>query len=60
MKINELAKKTGLGIKTIRFYEERGLITPDFEERNSKKEGADAPSFTVLRVSAWSTARVPS
>ena len=29
MKIKEIAKKTGLTEKTIRYYEEKGLIEPD-------------------------------
>lgn len=28
MNISEIAKKTGLTAKAIRFYEEKGLITP--------------------------------
>lgn len=36
MQIKEVSKRTDLSIKTIRFYEERGLITPEKEYRNGK------------------------
>ena len=36
MQIKEVSKRTELSIKTIRFYEERGLITPQKEYRNGK------------------------
>ncbi len=37
MQIKEVSTKTGLSIKTIRFYEERGLIHPRLTEKNGKK-----------------------
>lgn len=36
MQIKDVAQRTGLSIKTIRFYEERGLICPKLEYRNGK------------------------
>ncbi len=36
MQIKEVSNQTGLTIKTIRFYEERGLISPQTERRNGK------------------------
>lgn len=36
MKIKDVVKLTGLSEKTIRFYEEKGLITPDKEEINGR------------------------
>ena len=36
MRIKEAARRTGLTEKTIRYYEDRGLVTPDKEERNGK------------------------
>ena len=36
MQIKDVSKETGLSIKTIRFYEERGLIHPKLEYRNGK------------------------
>ena len=35
MNISEIAKKTGLTAKAIRFYEEKGLITPPERGENS-------------------------
>ncbi len=36
MRIKEAARKTGLTEKTIRYYENRGLVLPDTEERNGR------------------------
>lgn len=36
MQIKDVVKTTGLSVKTIRFYEERGLITPKVEYRNGR------------------------
>lgn len=36
MRIKEAARKTGLTEKTIRYYESRGLVLPDTEERNGR------------------------
>lgn len=36
MQIKDVSKATGLSVKTIRFYEERGLIQPKTEYRNGK------------------------
>ncbi|MBL4931611.1 MerR family transcriptional regulator [Clostridium paridis] len=35
MKINEVSKKTGLAISTIRFYEKQGLISEKYVSRES-------------------------
>lgn len=37
MQIKEVSNQTGLSVKTIRFYEERGLIYPKLTEKNGKK-----------------------
>ena len=37
MKINEVCKLTGLSAKTVRFYEEKGLIRPQSDERDGKR-----------------------
>ncbi|CUU47515.1 MerR family transcriptional regulator [Clostridium beijerinckii] len=36
MKINEVSKKTGLSISTIRFYEKEGLIPEKYVSRDTK------------------------
>ncbi len=36
MRIKEAAKQTGLSEATIRFYESRGLVVPNMEERNGR------------------------
>lgn len=36
MRIKEAARRTGLTEKTIRYYENRGLVLPDMEERNGR------------------------
>ena len=36
MRIKEAARRTGLSEKTIRYYEDRGLVLPDTEERNGR------------------------
>ncbi len=36
MRIKEAARRTGLSEKTIRYYENRGLVIPDKEERNGR------------------------
>lgn len=36
MKLKEVCEKTGLTQKTIRFYEERGLIAPSHSTKNGR------------------------
>lgn len=61
MQIKEVSIKTGLSIKTIRFYEERGLIHPKLTEKNGKKfrdysdtDIADLNMVAVLRKCLFS------
>ena len=37
MRIKEVCRLTGLSEKTIRYYESRGLVVPDMEERNGRQ-----------------------
>jgi DNA-binding transcriptional MerR regulator len=56
MKINEVSKLTGLSQKTIRYYEERGLIEPDIQvirDRNFR----DYSDETVTRLTSIATLR---
>lgn len=51
MKINEVRKLTGLTAKTIRFYEEKGLITPTSDERDGKRwRDYSESDVTLLRT----------
>ncbi len=56
MRIKEAARRTGLTEKTIRYYEERGLVTPDKEERNGKI-WRDYTEEHVAQLSAVATLR---
>ena len=65
MKIKEASKRTGLSVKTIRFYEERGLITPEKEYRNGKyfrnyreEDVAQLNMVAVLRKSLFSIEQI--
>ena len=51
MKINELARKTGLPAKTIRFYEDSGLIPAAARDASGYRhyEQADIPRFQFIR-----------
>lgn len=56
MKINEVSKLIGLSQKTIRYYEERGLIEPDIQlirDRNFR----DYSNETVTRLTSIATLR---
>ena len=53
MKISEVCDKTGLTKRTIRFYEEKGLIAPESEDKNGKsfREYSDDDVRTLNAVS---------
>ena len=46
MNISDVAKKTGLTSKAIRFYEEKGLVTPPFGAKT-----ATAPIVSSISMS---------
>jgi DNA-binding transcriptional MerR regulator len=56
MRIKEAARRTGLTEKTIRYYENRGLVLPDTEERNGKL-WRDYTEEHVAQLSAVATLR---
>lgn len=56
MRIKEAARRTGLTEKTIRYYESRGLVLPDTEERNGKT-WRDYTEEHVAQLSAVATLR---
>lgn len=39
MRISEVAARTGLNISNVRFYERKGLLTPDREEVLQRQKG---------------------
>ena len=56
MRIKEAARRTGLSEKTIRYYESRGLVLPDTEERNGKV-WRDYTEAHVAQLTAVATLR---
>ncbi|MEL4016656.1 Cu(I)-responsive transcriptional regulator [Dryocola clanedunensis] len=53
MNISDVAKKTGLTSKAIRFYEEKGLVTPPFRAENGYRTYTQKhiDELTLLRQS---------
>ena len=51
MNISDVAKKTGLTSKAIRFYEEKGLVTPPLRSENGYRSYTQKhlDEFTLLR-----------
>ena len=51
MNISDVAKKTGLTSKTIRFYEEKGLVTPPLRSENGYRSYSSKhiEELTLLR-----------
>ncbi len=56
MKIKEVARKTGLTEKTIRYYEHRGLVIPSSTELNGRRFRDYSPE-DVTTLKAVSTLR---
>ena len=48
MKIKEVARKTGLTEKTIRYYEHRGLVIPASTELNGRSFREYSPEETAV------------
>ena len=61
MNISDVAKKTGLTSKAIRFYEEKGLVTPPLRSENGylvadlwiKDKWAIRDDFSIRRVARY-------
>jgi DNA-binding transcriptional MerR regulator len=49
-KIGELAEKTGLSIRTLRYYEERGLLDPHYRTRGSHRLYGEADVERLQQV----------
>ncbi|MEJ2762813.1 Cu(I)-responsive transcriptional regulator [Photobacterium sp. MCCC 1A19761] len=50
MNISEVAAKTGLNTKTIRFYEEKGVITPPSRASNGYRRYGDRQQNELLLI----------
>ncbi len=49
--IGDLASRTGLSVSAIRFYEKKGLITPDRNAGNQRRyEGADIRRLSFILI----------
>lgn len=52
MKINEVEALVGISKKSIRFYEEEGLLTPKRNSENGYRNYSDADVDTLLKIKA--------
>lgn len=51
LSIGDLAARTGLSVSAIRFYESKGLITPDRNEGNQRRyEGSDMRRLSFILI----------
>lgn len=51
LSIGDLAGRTGLSVSAIRFYEKKGLITPDRNEGNQRRyEGSDIRRLSFILI----------
>jgi MerR family redox-sensitive transcriptional activator SoxR len=51
LSIGDLAARTGLSVSAIRFYEKKGLITPDRNAGNQRRyEGADIRRLSFILI----------
>ena len=51
LSIGDLAARTGLSVSAIRFYESKGLITPDRNEGNQRRyEGSDIRRLSFILI----------
>lgn len=50
MKIGEVAKRTGLNISNIRFYERKGLLSPERREDSSYREYTEADVYRIKEI----------
>lgn len=59
MKINKVEELVGITKKNIRFYEEKGLITPARNEENMYREYSDADVDMLLRIKLLRQLSIP-
>lgn len=59
MNISDVAKITGLTSKAIRFYEEKGLVTPPMRSENGYRTYTQQHlnELTLLRRAPWALTR---
>lgn len=51
LSIGDLARRTGLSVSAIRFYEKKGLITPDRNDGNQRRyEGSDIRRLSFILI----------
>lgn len=51
LSIGDLASRTGLSVSAIRFYEKKGLITPDRNDGNQRRyEGSDIRRLSFVLI----------
>jgi DNA-binding transcriptional MerR regulator len=59
VKIGELARRTGVGVRLLRYYEEQGLLTSQRSDGGHRQYATDAP-ITVARIRTLLAAGLPT
>ncbi|MFD3662404.1 MerR family transcriptional regulator [Streptomyces sp. NPDC058659] len=59
MKIGELSRETGVGVRLLRYYEEQGLLASERTPGGQRVYGSDAPAV-VRRIRALLGAGLPT
>ena len=50
MRISEVARRTGLNVSNVRFYERKGLLTPDREEENGYRDYTEEDVTRIKQI----------
>jgi DNA-binding transcriptional MerR regulator len=59
MRIGELAERTGVSVRALRYYEEQGLLTPERSE-SGQRHYSDKAVDRVLLIQQFYAAGIPS